>query len=96
MASLPITRLGADVLIVITVFLVGAMVAVGLRLWSIRIIRRPYRTHDYLILLALVPTVHLSARAAFSKMWIVHLVWPYRHYLPGLVTLRSTTYFGSD
>lgn len=68
MASPPATRFGADVLIVITIFLVGAMVAVGLRLWSINIIQRPYRTHDYLIFLALVPTVQFSARTALSKV----------------------------
>lgn len=38
MASPLTTRLGVKVLIVIMVFRVGAMVAVGLRLWSINII----------------------------------------------------------
>ena len=60
MGTPPIAPLGAAVIILISIFLAFAMVTVALRVYSIRIVRRKYRSHDYLIFLAMVALSYLS------------------------------------
>ena len=64
MVNPPIAPLGAAVIAVISIFLAFAIIAVALRVWSIQIIQREFRIHDYLIFLALVgrgfPLIHVT------------------------------------
>ena len=68
MGNPPIAHLGAAVITVISVFLACAMLAVALRVWSVHIKQRPYRSHDYLIFLALVPAAWPLSFAMFAEL----------------------------